>query len=305
MTLTELNDNFALPGVLHFDEADGLARAQVTLPAGNATVYLYGAHVTHWQPAGQAPVIWLSPLAEFGHGKAIRGGVPVCFPWFANDTENRDGGKPGPSHGFARTQPWELAFAALAGEALHLTFTLAPNETSRRFGYDQFRVAYEVIVADTLTLRLTVANLGAAPLKFEEALHTYFNIGDLQAVSLTGLESAPFIDKTDGMREKTGPADALTFPAWTDRLYPHTTSTTVIHDGHHARTITAAKQHSATTVVWNPHPEGSAGLKDLPLDAWESFLAVETANAGADAITLQPGEAHTMQAVYTVTAREA
>ncbi len=302
MTLTELNENFALPGVLAFDEHNGLTRAQVTLPSGAATVYLYGAHVTHWQPKGQAPVIWLSSLAEFGEGKAIRGGVPVCFPWFATDTEKHDGGKPGPSHGFARTQNWDFAFAALAGEALHLTFTLAPNEISRRFGYDHFRVAYEVVVADTLTLKLTVANTGTEPLKFEEALHTYFNVGELHSARLTGLESAPFIDKTDGMKAKTGPAEALEFPVWTDRMYPHTTATTVIHDGHDARTITVAKQHSATTVVWNPHPEGSAGAKDLAPNSWESFLAVETANAGADAITLQPGEAHTMQAVYSVAA---
>lgn len=304
MTLIELQENFALPGVLAFDQHNGLNRAQVTLPSGSATVYLQGAHLTHWQPAAQEPVIWLSRLAEFAPGKAIRGGVPVCFPWFANDTQQRDSveHKAGPAHGFARTQTWDLAFAALAGEALHLTFTLAPGDGSRRYGYDHFRVAYEVIVAETLTLRLSVANTGTEALKYEEALHTYFQVGDLDATSLTGLESAPFIDKTDGMKPKTGPSEALSFPISTDRVYPHTTATTHIHDGKNSRTISIAKQHSATTIVWNPHPEGSAGVKDLAPDSWETFLAVETANAGADGITLGPDEAHTMQARFSVAA---
>ncbi len=299
-TATELTGSFALPGVLAFEEHEGLVRAQVTLPSGTATVYLHGAHLTHWQPAGQAPVIWLSSRAEFAPGKAIRGGVPVCFPWFGNDSENRDGGKPAPAHGFARTEEWELAFAALAGETLHLTLTLGPSENSRRYGYDAFRVAYEMIFADTLTLRLSVANTGTGPLRFEEALHTYFNIGDIRGASLTGLESARYLDKTDGLKEKTGPAEALRFPRWTDRLYPDTTAATAITDRHHARTIAIAKQNSATTIVWNPYPDASAGVRDLAPDSWESFLAVETANAGPNALTLQPGEAHTMQAAIAV-----
>ena len=302
MTVAELTDHYAVPGVLAFDsdaEHGDLPRAQVTLPGGNATVYLHGAHLTHWQPAGQAPVLWLSPLSEFKPGKAIRGGIPVCFPWFGNDTLNRDAGKPAPAHGFARTVDWELAFAALAGEALHLTFTLGPSDTSRKYGYDHFRLAYEMIFGQTLTLRLSVANAGAEPLRFEEALHAYFNVGDVRTASVTGLKSATFFDKTDGMQQKTGPAGPLHFPVWTDRLYPNNTANTEIHDEAHHRTILVDKQHSATTIVWNPYPQGSAGLRDLAPDSWESFLAVETANAGPDALTLAPGEAHTMQAVYT------
>ena len=299
MTVQELTDHYALPGILTFDEHDGLPRAQVTLPSGTATVYLHGAHLTHWQPTGQAPVLWLSPLSDFKPGKAIRGGIPVCFPWFGNDTQNLDGGKPAPAHGFARIVDWDLAFAALAGQALHLTFTLAPSDTSRHYGFDHFRVAYELVFADTLTLRLTVANTGTQPLRFEEALHTYFNVGDVRNTMVTGLESAPFFDKTDGMKQKTGPAGALQFPAWTDRVYPGNTANTEIIDNHHDRTIAIAKQNSATTIVWNPFPEGSAGVRDLAPDSWEDFLAVETANAGPNALTLAPGEAHTMQATYT------
>ncbi len=304
MNLQQLTDHFALPGVLAFEaDHNGLTRAQITLPAGKATVYLHGAHVTHWQPAGQAPVLWLSELSAFAPGKPIRGGIPVCFPWFANDTGNHarsasGEAKPGPSHGFARIEDWELAFAALAGEALHLTFTLGPNDLSRSFGYDHFRVAYEVVVGQNLTVRLTVANSGTTPLPFEEAFHTYF-AADPRRAELTGLESAPYIDKTDGMKLKTGPVTPLLLDKWTDRLYPGTATTVVIHDNAHGRTITVAKQNSHSTVVWNPYPEASKTMPDLAPDAWQHFLCVEAANAGSDTVKLAPGEAHTMQAVLT------
>lgn len=306
MTADTLNDSFGLPGVLLFDSGhNGLTRAQITLPTCTATVYLHGAHVTAWQPAGQAPGLFLSERSDFAEGKAIRGGVPVCFPWFG---PRRDGSA-GPSHGFARLQAWEVAFAALvpgsAGEAdtLHLTLTLGPTELSRSLGFDSFRVAYEMIFGEdagqTLTLRMSVANTGMTPLRFEEALHSYFHVGDVREVSLAGLEGAAYLDKRDAMKEKRAPAELLRFTAQTDRVFPGNTDASVILDPVLARTITLRKRGSATTVVWNPWEDGAATLADMPPDAWPSFLCVETANTGADAITLAPGEAHTMEARVT------
>ena len=303
MTLLELNENFGLPGVLQFDEHDGLARAQVTLPSAAATVYLHGAHLTHWQPTGQPAALFLSPASDFASGKPIRGGIPVCFPWFGP----RKDGKPGPSHGFARLQDWELAFAALvpgqpgagSGEALHLTFTLAPSDLSLSLGFDHFRVAYEMIFAGkVLTLRFSVANLGSQPLVFEEALHTYFAVADVHHCSITGLESARFIDKTDGFKEKTGPAGPLRLTGQTDRVYPGHPGTAVIDDPGLARTFTIAKTNSATTVVWNPWDE--VKFPDLPPDAWPGFLCVESANAGLDTLTLDPKGAHTLETIITL-----
>ena len=297
MTVSELNINFGLPGILQFDEHQGLTRAQVTLPTATATVYLHGAHLTHWQPTGQAPVLFLSETSEFAAGKPIRGGIPVCFPWFGA----RKDGKPGPSHGFARLQDWELAFAALVpgeSETLHLTFTLGPSDLSVSLGFDHFRVAYEMILGKTLTLRLSVANLGNEPLVFEEALHTYFAVSDVHKCSVTGLESAKFLDKTDGFKEKTGPAGALVLTGQTDRVYPGHTGTAVVHDAGDGRDLTVEKTHSATTIVWNPWDE--VKFPDLPDDAWPGFLCVETANSGAGALTLELRGAHTMEAVIGV-----
>src|SRR6185312_11588751 len=158
--------------------------ADVTTPHAKATIYLQGAHLAAWQPAGEEPVLFLSRKSDFEPGKPIRGGVPIAFPWFAT----RHDGKTGPSHGFARIQDWTLAFAALAGDDLHLTFTLGPTDMSRELGFDHFRVAYQVIVGRTLTLQLTVANDAKTPIVFEEALHTYYSVVDVHEATVTGLE---------------------------------------------------------------------------------------------------------------------
>jgi len=294
MTASELTEHFGLAGVLDFEEHGELTRARVTLPTCTATVYLQGAHLTHWQPAGREPVLFLSDRSTFTPGKAIRGGVPICFPWFGGRT---DGG-PGPSHGFARTQPWELAFAALMpdsgdGDRLQLTFVLGATDLSASLGFTGFRVAFELLLGRTLTMRLTVANFGEGQFKFEEALHAYFGVGDVRQAAITGLESSPYLDKRDDNQTKTTPAGPLQLTAWTDRVFPENTSAATIFDPANHRKIYIEKQHSATTVVWNPWPEGSAPLADLGPEEWPKFLCVEVANTAADAIILEPGQTHT------------
>ena len=288
----ELNDNFGIPGVLFFDEHEGLVRANISTPAARATVYLQGAHIAAWQPTGQKPVLFLSSKSEFVAGKPIRGGVPISFPWFAN----RHDGKGGPAHGFARIQEWTLAFAAISGEDLHLTFTLGPTQLSRDLGFDHFRVAFQVTIGRSLTMQLAVANDAEAPLVFEEALHTYFAVSDVREVTVSGLEPTGFVDKTDNMTEKPAANAPLTFASATDRVYADTAATCVIHDKPGGRDITVAKTNSNTTVVFNPWKD----LADMGRDEWPKMLCVETVNAAGNAITLRPGESHTMEAHLSV-----
>jgi glucose-6-phosphate 1-epimerase len=292
MDLMELNDNFGIPGVLFFDEHGGLVRANITTPAATATVYLQGAHIAAWQPTGQQPVLFLSSKSEFVAGKPIRGGVPISFPWFAN----RHDGKVGPAHGVARIQEWTLAFAAISGEDLHLTFTLAPTQLSRDLGFDHFRVASRVTIGRSLTMQLTVANDAETPLVFEEALHTYFAVSDVREVTVSGLEPTGFVDKADNMTIKPATNAPLTFASATDKVYTDTMATCVIHDKPGGRDITVAKTNSNTTVVFNPWKD----LADMGRDEWPKMLCVETVNAAGNAITLRPGESHTMEAHISV-----
>ena len=300
MDLQELNENFGIAGVLQFTEHNGLERAEISTPAAGATLYLQGAHVTHWQPTDERPALFLSQRSEFATGKAIRGGIPVIAPWFGPDTRNRAGGKAGPSHGFARTQPWTLAFAALVGDELHLTLTLGPTDLSRSLGYPDLRLAYQVNIGTTLTLQLTLANGGDEPVPIEEALHTYLAVEDVRQARLFGLCGAHYRDKMDGMRQKLETADALVLTGATDRVYLDTDATCVVEDPLLRRRMVIAKSSSRSTVVWNPWTELTAKLPDMEPDGWEKMLCVETANAGPDALTLGPGETHTMRATLSV-----
>ena len=294
-TLTELNENFAIPGVLGFAAGEGgLICAQVTGAAGNGTIYLHGAHVTHWQPTGVSTVLFLSEHSKFEAAKAIRGGVPLIFPWFGA----RDGG--GPVHGFARTETWEVVFAAVSGDEVHLTLTLGPSEVSRGLGYDKFRVAYEVVFGGELTLRLSVANQGDAPLKFEEGMHSYFQVGDVADIGVEGLGGVEYVDKVDGFKRKRQSEDVLRFEGMVDRPYLNTEGAVTVDDPGMKRKIVVEKTGSKTTVVWNPWVEGTATLGDMGADEWRKMVCVETVNAMENSVTLQPSEAHTMEAKFSV-----
>jgi glucose-6-phosphate 1-epimerase len=301
-SLEDLNANFAIPGVLNFAVARGeLIAAHITTPACSAELYLHGAHLTAWQPQGQEPVLFLSERSAFAPDKAIRGGVPIIFPWFgARAATPQSPRTDGPSHGFARTSLWSVAFAALAGEDLHLTLTLAPNDASRALGYDSFGLSYEVIAGKELTLRLSVANPSAAPLHFEEALHTYFAVSDAEAVEIRGLAGTEFLDKADNFQRKRQAEDVLKFTGETDRPYLNTSATVTLTDPGLHRRIVVTKSNSQTTVAWNPWSQLSAKLADMTPDGWKHMTCIETANAAENAITLAPQQAHTMEARISV-----
>ena len=298
MDLQTLSDQFTIPGILAFSQTEqGLIRANITTPACVAEFYLQGAHITQWQPAGQQPVLFLSERSFFTPGKAIRGGIPIVFPWFGARTATPDDPRTdGPSHGFARISEWTLAFAALAGDDLHLTLTLGPSDTSRALGYDHFALAYEITLGAELRLQLTVNNQGSKPLHFEEALHTYFSVGDSQRISIVGLSDTEYLDKTDNFRKKRQTDPVLHLTGETDRPYLDTISPVNIDDPVLKRRITVDKAQSKTTVVWNPWTTLTATLPDMSPDCWLTMVCIETANVATNAITLASGEHHTMEA---------
>jgi glucose-6-phosphate 1-epimerase len=297
MDLPTLTDHFAIPGVLTFAQNEqGLIRACVTTDQCTAEIYLQGAHLTHWQPAGHKPVLFLSERSAFAPGKAIRGGVPIIFPWFGARTATPDSPRTGgPSHGFARTSLWEVAFAAVAGDDLHLTFTLGPSEISRGFGFDHFRLAYQIVLGRELRMQLTIANQGATPLHVEEALHTYLAVGDAREVSIRGLFDTDFIDKTENFQHKHQTEHVLKLTGETDRPYLNTEQTVTLDDPSLHRRIAVSKSNSKTTVIWNPWSALSATLTDMTPDGWQRMTCIETANAATNALTLQPGTHHTME----------
>ncbi len=293
-----LASNHAIPGIVDIEESEsGLTRAKITTKLCNAEVYLQGAHLTQWQPAGSEPVLFLSERTALQPGKAIRGGVPVIFPWFGARTATPySEWTDGPSHGFARTSIWQLASATTSGDNVHLTLTLEPNEVSRSLGYDDFLVTYKLTFGLELLLQLEVQNLSTSPLYFEEALHSYFAVGDATKIAINGLADTEYLDKTDAFKRKRQTEFLLTLSGETDRPYLNTTAPIAIADPDISRRILIEKQNSKTTVIWNPWSTLTAKLADMAPDGWTRMVCVETANVGENAVSLAPGETHTMDA---------
>jgi glucose-6-phosphate 1-epimerase len=291
--IESLRRQFAIPDVVELDAAKGgLTRINVRAPAADAHVYLHGAHVTHFQPAGQQPVLFLSDQSRFEPGKAIRGGVPIIFPWFGAKSDD----PAAPMHGFARTVEWEL-MAVRQGAAgdVRLVLETRASDATRKLWPHEFILRYTVCVAKALELTLEVI-AGSADLIFEEALHTYLALGDVRNASIEGLAERAYLDKTDGMRRKIQPAGPMVIGGETDRVYLDTSDTVRVNDASVKRRISIQKEGSASTVLWNPWIDKARSLADLGDAQWPRMLCVETANVTSDRIVLPAGTSHAMSA---------
>uniref|UniRef100_E6PLR5 glucose-6-phosphate 1-epimerase n=1 Tax=mine drainage metagenome TaxID=410659 RepID=E6PLR5_9ZZZZ len=290
---------FAIPGQLSFRAgAGGLVFADIDNPGGSASIALQGAHLTGFHPKAQRePVVWLSEKARFAPGKSIRGGVPVCWPWFGAHASEPTF----PAHGFARTVPWEVVDSGSADGATTITLRLVFSDATHALWPHDTPVELRISVADALALELTTLNAGEAPVPLGEALHSYFHVGDIAEVELRGLDGCAYLDKTEAFarKQQSGP---LRFAAETDRVYVDTRSTCVIDDVRLRRRIHVAKQGSASTVVWTPWADKAAAMGDYTAEGWRSMLCVESANAADNALTLQPGEAHVLAVRYSAEA---
>ncbi|WP_258727019.1 D-hexose-6-phosphate mutarotase [Cellulomonas sp. NS3] len=283
----------ALPPSVRLAEGrGGLACVRVETPHATAEVYLHGAHVTAWQPSGQEPVLWTSAASRFEAGAPIRGGVPICFPWFGAHPAAADA----PAHGWARTTAWELRGAAEdASGDVTLELGLADSDATRASAWPhRFAATYRVTVGGTLRLELAVTNHDDAPVTLTDALHTYLAVGDVRGVTVEGLEGASYVDKAPA---SGGPVDArqgdepVRFTAETDRVYASGATVRVV-DPALDRTVTVAKDGSGSTVVWNPWVGKARAMADLGDDEWPGMVCVEAANVGAAAVHLAPGATH-------------
>lgn len=297
MQTAELNDKFSIPGVLVFNQRDnGLIYASIDNKACKAEIYLQGAHLTKWQPEGEHPVIFLSQKSFYTPGKAIRGGIPIIFPWFGARTATAESPRTdGPSHGFARTSAWDVIASSMSGSYVNLQFRLLPNAQSRELGYDNFELLYKLRIGSTLELDLILNNQSNCSFHYEEALHTYLAVSDVEKISIDGLGDTDFYDKTDNYKLKHQSESFLVLRAETDRPYIRTASTVIVSDPELCRRIAVEKSNSQTTVIWNPWIEQTAKLADMNADEWRNMVCVEAANVGDDSITIPPGGSHTLK----------
>jgi D-hexose-6-phosphate mutarotase len=287
-----------IPGIAVFEHGPGdLLQLVIRSPLAEACIYLHGAHVSHFQPRGAAPVLFMSGQSAFAPDKPIRGGVPLIFPWFGA----RAGHPEAPAHGFARLAEWEVESLTIDGdEIVTAVFLLKSDSLTRALWPHDFTMRFRVAVDRTLRLTLEVENSGTEPFSFENALHTYLAVEDVRETATTGLEGTEYFDKTDGMQRKKQGPDPIRITQETDRIFENTRKTCVVEDAKAKRKITVEKSGSQTTVVWNPWIAKAAAMADFGDEEWPKMLCVETANAGSNAITLEPGKSQVMRAVISV-----
>jgi glucose-6-phosphate 1-epimerase len=298
MYLPESLNQFEIPDALVFEKPPGgLLRARVSTAVAEASVYLQGAHLTQWTPRGQRPVLFLSERSLFAPGHPIRGGVPIIFPWFGDRTD----GKAGPAHGFARRMDWSLEETRLCDDGrLVMRLALSSNDTTHALGFDSFRAYFRLAIGEELEMQLEIHNDGNQKLTYEEALHSYFSIGDVYQISVSGLEGTTYIDKTDGFQRKMLGNDPIRIGGETDQVHLSTKTDCVLHDPVWNRRITIEKGGSESTIVWNPWIEKTKGIKDMGAEDWKSMICIETANAADNVVQLLPGESHKMIALIRV-----
>jgi glucose-6-phosphate 1-epimerase len=296
-SIDELNRRFAVSGVASVTAGNnGLPRVCANIPAATAEIYLHGAQLTSWRPAGAEEVIFLSKHAQWEQGRAIRGGIPVCFPWFRNKADDPKA----PAHGFVRTKAWQLDSVESKGDTVVVSLSTASDAATRARWPHDFRLTHRLTIGEELTQELEVSNTGNTPLRFEEALHTYYRVGGAEAVRVIGLDGVAYLDNTDGNRRKQQQGD-IVFTGQADSAYLDTTGAVEIFDPLLHRRIRLAKQDSRTTVVWNPWSTGAQSMADLG-DEWRKMVCVEASNIRDFAVDLTPGERHTMRTIIHVAA---
>jgi glucose-6-phosphate 1-epimerase len=291
-----LNATFSIAEIARIVAGNGgLPKVQITSSAASAEIYLHGAQVTSWQPAGSEEVIFLSDQSRWEEGRAIRGGIPICFPWFRAKSDDSKA----PAHGVVRTKAWQLEALTREQDSVVVTLATESDAETRKWWPFEFRAVHRITVGTDLKLELSVSNIGPTAFHFEEALHTYNRVGDAEKLHITGLDGVAFLDNRDGNKLKLQTGDALLTQA-TDNAYLNTQSPVEIVDPILNRRIRLEKQNSLTTVVWNPWKDDAAKLADLGDDEWRQMACVEASNILSGTVALAPGEEHTMTATIRV-----
>ncbi len=291
--IAELDRRFEIPGMAQVVEGNGgLPKVGITCPEAAGEMYLHGAHVTSWKPAGGEEALFLSSQSRWEHGHAIRGGVPICFPWFGGKADDPQA----PAHGFVRTKAWQIESIKQAGGGVAVSMFIESSESAKRWWPGEFRLVHRVTFGRELSLELVVRNTGTTSLRFEEALHAYHQVGNIERTRVRGLDAVAYLDKTDSNRKKVQRGE-IVIGSETDRIYLNTKDAIELEDPILRRHIRVTKENSLTTVVWNPW---ARTLGDLANGEWTQMVCIESSNVCDFAVDLAAGQEHTMKAIVGV-----
>ena len=258
---------------------------KITHPTAEAKLSLHGGHLLQFKPAGHKDIIWLSEQAQFSTNAAIRGGVPICWPWFGRIAQ--------PSHGFARTSLWQLMDHQESHDGVIIRLLLEDNEYTRTFWPHAFKAILTFTIGVTLTIDLDIQNTGQQPWRFSGALHTYFHLGDAPSSYITGM-GPKYLDSLNHNKRTTGETQ-LPINQAIDRVYLAPEASIHIHDTDHQRIIQVENRGHNAAVIWNPWQEGAEGMNDMTNEGYKTMACVEStwfAKDLASGLEVQPGQNH-------------
>ncbi len=274
------------PSVSLIEESAGYPILVIEHPSASGRITLNGAHVTDWIPEGHDPVLYMSADALLEPGKAIRGGIPVCWPWFGpHPTDSTQS-----AHGFVRTMMWEVDVARESETGVDIVLKLSDSAATKTLWPHSFSARLHIHMGAALQVTLQATNTGTTAWGMTGALHTYFNVEDVRKVSIHGLHGTQYVEGRLSP-DKCPQHGNIIIDQEVDRMYI-SDATVIVHDPLWKRELVIEKAGSLATVVWNPWIEKSKRLTDLPDDAYPEFLCIEAANAGEDVVTVQPGQEH-------------
>ena len=259
-----------------------------------AKIAALGAHLFEYVPHGIDPVIWVSRESNFTPGKAIRGGIPVCTPYFGRiDAEH-------PSHGVARTAIWQISDVRDHEDGAS-SVRLA-SEFAGADWHPAFAASMRFEIGSELKAQLEIRNLEPVEREFSGALHTYFAVSEITQVAVSGFDGCPYADKAPGADPTAQPVQHgdVTFQGEVDRIYYPCAQAAVIHDPGFRRDIVVEKSNSNSTVVWNPWVDKSRKLPDFGNDEYHTMLCIESTHAGADVRRVPAGGTLTLGQKITV-----
>ncbi|MFK8182681.1 MAG: D-hexose-6-phosphate mutarotase [Phormidesmis sp.] len=298
MTIEQLNKDFGISGQVKVIEGKGgFPVVEINNAKAKAKISVYSAQVLSFQPAGEpTDLMFVSEGAYYKTGKATKGGIPICWPWFGPDPE----GKGRASHGFVRNRMWTLlSTEALPSGDTKVRLGMLPSEETLAIWPYQFELEMEAVIGEQLTVTLKTQNTDDKPFSITQAFHTYFSTGDISQVKVLGLEGLTYLDKADSGAEKTQDG-AITITREVDRIYQGVKPEMVIEDGEMGRRIRIATAGSKTAIVWNPWIEIAEKMADLDNQDYQRFICVETANAADEVVEVAPGQTYELQAIYAV-----
>ncbi|HSO86870.1 MAG TPA: D-hexose-6-phosphate mutarotase [Draconibacterium sp.] len=289
LDIDELDDKFSIEGEVGFAELEeNMVFVTISNKFADADICLYGAHITNFKPHKTIEILWMSPESKYQEGKPIRGGIPICFPWFG--PHKSDSAKP--QHGFGRLMFWNvLETASLpTGETL-VRLQLCSSEKTKSYWNHDFCAQLTVIVGKILTASLKVTNTSAVQFDYTCALHSYYNLSSVEEIWIEGLQNTRYFNQLDG-GDYIQETPKLEIKQAETRHYYNTETDCIIHDPLFGRRIQVAKTGSKVTTVWNPGEETCSKIDDIPNDGFHTFVCIEAVNAFDDVITLAPGESH-------------